>query len=40
MQHNNLNNNPAAPIFDAADLAVVGDLYEIVPKLTDALGSR
>ena len=35
-----INNNPGAPIFDASDLAVVGDLYEIVPKLADALGTR
>lgn len=35
-----INNNSAAPIFDAADLAVVGDLYEIVPKLADALTNR
>lgn len=35
-----INNNPAAPIFDASDLAVVGDLYEIVPKLADALSGR
>lgn len=35
-----INNNPAAPIFDASDLAVVGDLYEIVPKLAAALQAR
>ena len=35
-----INNNPAAPIFDASDLAVVGDLYEVVPKLAAAIASR
>lgn len=35
-----INNNPAAPIFEASDLAVVGDLYEIVPRLVDALVAR
>ena len=32
-----VNTDPTAPIFDLADLAVVGDLYEVVPALTEAL---
>ena len=35
-----INNNPSAPIFDASDLAVVADLYAIVPKLAEALRAR
>ena len=32
-----VNTDPNAPIFDIADLAVVGDLYEVVPALTETL---
>lgn len=32
-----INKNETAPIFDVADLGVVGDVKAIIPKLTDAL---
>lgn len=34
-----VNNNPAAPIFEVADIGVVGDLYQVVPSLLEALGA-
>jgi electron transfer flavoprotein alpha subunit len=35
-----INKDPNAPIFEYSDLAVVGDVHEIVPKLTELVKQR
>ncbi len=35
-----INKDPNAPIFEYADLGVVGDLHEVVPKLTELVRQR
>ena len=35
-----INKDPNAPIFEYSDLAVVGDLHEIVPRLTELVRKR
>jgi electron transfer flavoprotein alpha subunit len=35
-----INKDPHAPIFDFADVSVVGDLHQIVPKLTELIRAR
>ena len=35
-----INNDKNAPIFKVADYGIVGDLYQVVPKLTERLQSE
>jgi electron transfer flavoprotein alpha subunit len=35
-----INKDPGAPIFECSDLAVVGDVHTIVPRLTELLRNR
>lgn len=35
-----INKDPEAPIFDLADLGIVGDLHQVVPALTEEIASR
>ena len=35
-----VNKDAEAPIFELADYGVVGDLFSVVPQLTDEIGKR
>jgi electron transfer flavoprotein alpha subunit len=35
-----INKDPNAPIFEFSDLGVVGDVHQIVPKLTELVRAR
>jgi electron transfer flavoprotein alpha subunit len=35
-----INKDPNAPIFEYSDLGVVGDVHQVVPKLTELVRQR
>jgi electron transfer flavoprotein alpha subunit len=35
-----INKDPNAPIFEFADFGVVGDVHQVVPKLTELVRER
>ena len=35
-----INKNPESPIFEFCDLGIIGDLFEVVPKLTEEVRKR
>ncbi|HTU05065.1 MAG TPA: electron transfer flavoprotein subunit alpha/FixB family protein, partial [Trebonia sp.] len=35
-----INKDPEAPIFEIADLGVVGDLFTVLPQLMDEIATR